>query len=203
MHQGGTGAGDSLWKRVCPFAPLSVSPSQLPPESAESAGLGGAGASASLCQTSPNIPFIHQPRRVPSLPPANHLPSRLSLTFTLTQPETVFSWPQPPSLGTSWACNLTTCSGTNILRTRSSLPSRDLILQSQLSPPRPLGFRPGPMPPLGPNLKFRKFSWGWPGGVVVKFVCSTLMAGVHGFRSQGQTCTPLIKPCCSDIPHTK
>ena len=43
---------------------------------------------------------------------------------------------------------------------------------------------------------------GWPGGIVVKFMHSTLAAPACRFRSWVQICTPLIKPCCGSVPHT-
>ena len=42
-----------------------------------------------------------------------------------------------------------------------------------------------------------------PGGVVVRFTCSTSAAEVYRFGSWVWTYTPLIKPCCGIIPHTK
>ena len=48
-------------------------------------------------------------------------------------------------------------------------------------------------------------SWGWPGGVVVKFVfeASLQQPRAQRFRFQARTYTPLIKPCCGGIPYTK
>ena len=43
---------------------------------------------------------------------------------------------------------------------------------------------------------------GWPGGIVVKFVCSTSAAQVHRLGSQVWTYTT-HQPCCGGIPHTK
>ena len=45
--------------------------------------------------------------------------------------------------------------------------------------------------------------WGQPGGIIVKFTYSTSVAQVHRLGSWVQTYTPLIKPCCGGIPHTK
>ena len=45
--------------------------------------------------------------------------------------------------------------------------------------------------------------WGWSGGVVVKFVCSALVAWVRGVKSWAHTYAPLIKLYCGSIPHTK
>ena len=44
---------------------------------------------------------------------------------------------------------------------------------------------------------------GQPGGAVVGFTQSASQPGVHGFRSQAQTYTLLIGPCCGGIPHAK
>ena len=46
-------------------------------------------------------------------------------------------------------------------------------------------------------------TWGWPGGIVVKF--GTLSLQWPGFMGLEARCrpTPLIKPCCGSDPHTK
>ena len=43
--------------------------------------------------------------------------------------------------------------------------------------------------------------WGWPSGIVVKFMHVTSVPRVRRFGSQARTYTPLIKPCCGSIPH--
>ena len=45
-----------------------------------------------------------------------------------------------------------------------------------------------------------KVSLGWPGGAAVKFAHSASAAQGWWIRSQGQTYTPLVKPCCGRRP---
>ena len=52
-------------------------------------------------------------------------------------------------------------------------------------------------------IKKNFFNRGQPSGIVVKFTHSTLVVWGSQFRSQAQTYTPLIQPCCGSIPHTK
>ena len=55
-----------------------------------------------------------------------------------------------------------------------------------------------------PYLFFKKNDLrDWPGGIVVGFACSALMAQVHSFGSRARTNTSFIKPWCGSIPHTK
>ena len=50
-------------------------------------------------------------------------------------------------------------------------------------------------------MALRMESWGWPGGVVVKFMCSTLATwGMHSWISGGDL-VPLVKPRHSGIPY--
>ena len=42
---------------------------------------------------------------------------------------------------------------------------------------------------------------GQPGGVVVKFVCSALVAQGSQVQILGTDLALLVKPCCSSIPH--
>ena len=41
------------------------------------------------------------------------------------------------------------------------------------------------------------------GGVAVKFACSALAAKSSRVWIQARTYTPLMKPCCGGVPHTK
>ena len=41
---------------------------------------------------------------------------------------------------------------------------------------------------------------GWPGGVVIKFMCSASVAQSSQVRIPGVL---LIKPCCGGVPHIK
>ena len=49
------------------------------------------------------------------------------------------------------------------------------------------------------NTKF----WGWPGGAVVRFTRSTLMAWGSPVQILGVDMAPLVKPCCGRCPTYK
>ena len=42
---------------------------------------------------------------------------------------------------------------------------------------------------------------GWPGGIVVKFACSALVAQGSQVQILGMDLALLIKPCCDGVPH--
>ena len=56
---------------------------------------------------------------------------------------------------------------------------------------------------LGTFWLLIKSPWGWPGGMVVKFVCSAVAAWVRGFRFWAWTYTLVIKPGSGGVPRTK
>ena len=53
------------------------------------------------------------------------------------------------------------------------------------------------------KVNVKEKTGGQPGGIVVKFTCSTLAAWDSQFQIPGMDVAPLVKPFCGSIPHKK